>query len=335
MVHNIFLQIKYYLYTGLIYLNYRSQTMKSLISILIMLLASSVMAQSPNYLGYTFKNLTFFDQGEDSSAIVYEDSAFQIVDFTLGLGDDWIFGAVLDLNQDQERSRNIMVQLGYGDWGASIETGKISGRFATDSDLYYQPTQGDFEYDYEGYKIFSYDSWNSKSGFSYSKWTQPSVVVVSLDWNDSACATRVCELSWVDPEVEYTLYGWYMTNLLMERLTEGSKYINGINFEAISELGFMTIESSGANISRASNVTDQPVKNESTSGFAARSTFQVGYYGGEKINDTTGFSWGVGYELNFTGMILGGRSTVDDDYVTTPSQYIIGHGPYVKIMVRI
>ncbi len=308
--------------------------MKIYFACLILLFSSLTWSQGSNYLGYTFKSLTFFDQGEESSAIVYGDSAFQVLDFTLRLGDDWIVGGALDLNQDQERSRNMMVQLGYGDWGASIESGKIAGRFASDSDLYYQPTQGSFEYDYEGFKIFSFDSWNSKSGFSYAKWTQPSVVVVNLDWNDSACATRVCELSWVDPEVEYTFYAWYMTNLLMERLTKGVRYDQGFNFETVSELGYLNIESSGENISRASNVADQSIRNEATSGFAARSTFQMGYYGGDKISDTSGWSWAVGYELHFTGMILGGRSTVDDDYVTTPSQYIIGHGPYAKVMVR-
>lgn len=308
--------------------------MKLPLSILVFLCITPIPVHASNYLSYTFKSLTFHDQGQDTSAIVYEDSAFQTVEFTLALGDDWLVGAVIDLNQDQERSRNVMVQLGYEDWGASLETGKIAGRFSTDSDLYYQPAQGNFEYDYEGIKIFSFDSWNSKSGFSYAKWIQPSVVEVSLDWDDSACATRSCDLSWVDPEVEYTLYAWYMTNLLMERLTKGARYDSGINFETVSELGFMTIETSGARINQASNITDQPIKNESTSGFAARSTFQVGYYGGDKISDTSGWSWGIGYELHFTGMILGGRSTVDDDYVTTPSQYIIGHGPYAKVMIR-
>lgn len=306
----------------------------TLILTLGLLLSTSAFSQQSSYLGYTFKSLTFIDQTEDTSAIQYDDSAFQIIDFTVSLGDDWIVGAVLDLNQEQERNRNIMVQLGYQDWGASIESGKIVGRFASDSDLYYQPVAGKFEYDYEGFKIYSHDSWNSKSGFSYAKWNQPSVVVVNLGWSDSACAFRVCELSWVDPDVQYTLYAWYMTNLLMERITKGAKYESGWNFETVSELGFMTIETSGANISRASNVTDRPIKNESTGGFAARSTFQVGYYGGDKINDTTGFSWSVGYELNFTGLILGGRSSVDEDYVTTPSQHIIGHGPYAKIMMR-
>lgn len=308
--------------------------MKIIFCMLALLLSSVTWSQGSTYLGYTFKSLTFFDQGADSSAIEYGDSAFQVLDFTLSIGDDWIVGGVLDLNQDQERSRNIMVQLGYGDWGASIESGKIAGRFASDSDLYYQPTQGDFEYDYEGFKIFSFDSWNSKSGFSYAKWTQPSVVEVSLDYDDSACATRSCDLSWVDPEVEYTLYAWYMTNLLMERLTKGAGYESGFNMEAISELGYLTIETSGENIDRASLITDQAVKNESTSGFAARSTMQLGYYDGHKISDTSGWSWGVGYEVHFTGIILGGRSTVDDDYVTTPSQYIIGHGPYAKVMMR-
>lgn len=308
--------------------------MKWPLSILFTLLIWPMYSQASNYLSYTFKSLTFYDQGQDTSAIVYDDSVFQTVEFTLSLGDDWLVGAVIDLDQDQERSRNIMVQLGYEDWGASLETGKIAGRFSTDSDLYYQPTQGKFEYDYEGIKVFSFDSWNSKSGFSYAKWTQPSVVEVSLDWDDSACATRSCDLSWVDPEVEYTLFAWYMTNLLMERLTKGARYDSGFNFETVSELGFMTIETSGARISQASSITDQPVKNESTSGFAARSTFQLGYYDGAQLSDTSGWSWGIGYELHFTGMILGGRSSVDDDYVTTPSQYILGHGPYAKIMLR-
>lgn len=308
--------------------------MKQIIICLLLLFSTLTWAQNSNYLGYTFKSLTFYDQGADSSAIVYNDSVFQTVDFTLNLGDDWIIGAVLDLDQEQERSRNIMVQLGYGDWGASLETGKVAGRFSTDSDLYYQPVQGDFEYDYEGFKIFSFDSWNSKSGFSYAKWTQPSVVEVSLDWDDSACATRSCDLSWVDPEVEYTLYAWYMTNLLMERLTEGARYEGGINFEAVSELGYLNIETSGENVDRASNVTDQTIRNEDTAGFAARSTLQMGYYGGDRLTETSGWSWALGYEIHFTGMILGGRSTVDDDYVTTPSQYIIGHGPYAKIMIR-
>jgi len=292
---------------------------------------ASLPAQANNYLGYTFKSLTFTDS-EETSAIQYEDSAFQTVDFTLNLGDNMVVGAVIDLNQEQERNRNIMVKLGFGDWGAAIETGKIVGRFSSDSALTYQPTRGDFEYDYQGFKIYSYDSWNSKTGFTYATWTQPSAVVVSLDWDDPVCATSVCELSWVDPEVEYTFAGWFMTNLLMERLTEGARYEQGWNFETMAEFGFMTIDTSGANINRPN--TQRDIKNESTSGLATKSTFQFGYYGGEDMGDDFGLSWGVGYELNLTGIVMGGRSTVDDDYVTTPSQHILGHGLYAKVMVR-
>ena len=210
----------------------------------------------------------------------------------------------MDLNQDQERSRKILVKLGFEDWGAALESGTIAGRFSNDSDLYYQPTSGQFEYDYEGFRIYKRDGWNSKSGLAYAKWQQPSKVTVSLDWNDSACATRVCELTWVDPVVDYEFLGWFMTNNLMERLTEGARYEHGLNFETQAEFGFMRVQGSDANISRANREVDQTITNDSAEGIGTRSTFRVGYYTGGRLAGTEGYSLAVGLEGSMTGFCI-------------------------------
>lgn len=307
--------------------------MKKLTVLIFLMISNFSFAQTQSYVGYTYKSLTFENIGEDSSAIDYDDSGFQTLDFTLSIGDNMFFGVIADLDQDQERSRNILVKFGLGDWGASVESGKIAGRFKSDSDLDYQPIQNEFEYDYQGFKLYSYDSWNSKSGITYAKWSQPSKVVVNLDFDDSYCATRVCEVSWIDPEVEYMFFGYYMANQLMERLAGGAEYESGFNSEVFAEIGYMTIEPSDANITRVNNDVDSTVSADSLSGFASRSTFQLGYYGLLEFDKNSGLAWGVGYEVSLTGIILGGRSTSEEDYVVTPNQLTVGHGVYLKAMM--
>ncbi|WP_430460343.1 hypothetical protein ACQUQU_14110 [Thalassolituus sp. LLYu03] len=299
------------------------------LALLAMSTAPSVQA-GDNYLGYSVRSLTFTESVDETDAIVYEDAPFQAIDFTLSLGDNAFIGAALDLDQEQERSRQLLVKFGYGDWGAVVESGTVAGHFQNESGLDFQPPSGKFEYDYEGFKLYSRDGWNSKTGFSYAHWTQPSLIEVNLGLSDS----YGYDMSWIDPEVEYTFYAWFMTNNLMERLTRGAEHEHGLNFESQVELGYMTVEPSGANVSAANNRVDGTIKSESAEGFATRSTFNVGFYGGAVLSDSSGFAWALGYEASLIGIVLGGRSSADENYVTTPNQFVIAHGPYVKLMGR-
>ncbi len=306
---------------------------KSLSRILLMAVVfGPSIALADSYIGYSIKSLDFV-HSESTDAVVYEDSYVQAVDFTLSLADKYYIGAVLDLDQEQERSRKILVKLGFEKWGAVLESGQIAGRFATDSELNYQPASGDFKYDYEGIKLYKRNGWNSKHGFTYAKWSQPSRVTVNLDWDDSSCARSACEMAWVDPEVEYSFIGWFMANNLMERLTKGASYERGMNFEAQAELGFLSIKGSDTNLTIASSVTDQDIRTEPAEGIGTKSTFRMGYYTGGELASNSGYSLAVGIEASMVGFILGGRSSVDEDYVTTPDQYILSYGPFVSLMV--
>lgn len=295
----------------------------------ILLATSAYTGASESYLGYQASSLSFIDMNP-TDAIVYEDSLYQAIDFTLALGDNYVIGLAMDLDQEQERTRKLLVKLGFGDWGAIIESGKVAGHFGYDSDLAFQPGTGKFEQDYEGFKIYARNGWNSKHGFTYAHWKQPSMVEASLDWDDSYGD----DIAWIDPEVEYTFYGWFMTNNTMELLTKGYDSEKGLNFEAVTEIGYLQIDTSGTGISRANRLVDKNIRQEAAAGIASRSNFYVGFYGGDTFNDQYGWAWGVGYQLGLHGIMLGGRSYVDEEYLATPSQHVISHGFYGKVMVR-
>lgn len=298
---------------------------------LVLVAAANTYAVDETYLGYSLRSLTFTESIDSTDAIVYEDAPFQTIDFTLSLGDNAFIGAALNLDQEQERSRQILVKFGYGNWGAVIESGSVAGALERENGLDFQPTPGKFEYDYEGFKLYSRYDWNSKMGFSYAHWTQPSLIEVNLGFSDS----YGYDMRWIDPEVEYTFYAWFMTNNLMERLTSGAEHEHGLNFETQVEIGYMTVETSGANLAAANSRVDGTIRNESAEGLATRSTFNVGFYGGSTLSDSSGYSWALGYEASLIGILLGGRSSVDEDYVTTPNQFVIAHGPFLKLMMRL
>lgn len=277
------------------------------------------------YAAVGYKKVSWY-LSDSTDAIEYDENFHKQLDFTLAVADNFFAGIMLDLDDEVEENRKIAVQLGFGKWGIFIDRGKITGNFSTDSDLAFNPKQGDFAKEYQYIALYKTGrSWGgaSQSGIGYAEWKMPSKAVVNYGVFD--------EVEFVDPETKFQTIGYFMRFDYLRGVVNSVKS-SGFNMETSILVGYTSVTPSDKEAGRVKAITGQTPSTSSSGGIGGINTFRFGYYGGKRAGRERLFGWGfsIGYEIQQYGFMLSFDDSVSDEHKIFADAFGFAHGPFVK-----
>jgi len=231
-----------------------------------------------------------------SDAVEYDANLHTIIDFKADFVDDYYIGLIADIDSEANDNRKIAVQFGFDDWNFYYDTGKVTGKFASEPDLDVQPTAGtEFSL---GYDMYAFYKGNSIGGTGYGYLEVELPTEGDVDAYNSVTDTSQ-SLRVIDPKAKFQLVGYYLFLDPAREILYANKS-DGWSGEIRMLVGLGNINASREGAKLVEAATSLSIDNPSLLSIGAESSMRLGYYGGFKNGDGgVSMSYAFGYELQY------------------------------------
>ncbi|MGK0366913.1 MAG: hypothetical protein ACI9QD_000043 [Thermoproteota archaeon] len=282
--------------------------------------ASSFAKERKYYASYKMSPVSWYLTETDG--LDYIEETHTTLDFSMSF-DNWSLSMIMDMGEDTEKTKSIAANIGFGKWNMVVEKGKISGEISAHERVDVNPVVSEFSNDYKLIGFYKTDQ--AFSGFGYLNFKMP--LHSEVNYYDSGASESMTK-SFIDPEAEVTVLGWYHQTDTLKKKMRYKSYA-GFDASVYGLVGMCYVENSDIMKATLEVLAGDPIDMGGELSFGASSHFSWGFVM-TKVTDEYDWGFEIGYEFKVQGTIMS-LGDSDLNFGTDPGAFFaIPHGPYVR-----